>query len=170
MTNKHKNILLLLGFVMVIVLCYKLAFAKTFALKTTYNDLKHQEILFKNTPKQLSLLKQKQHYYDSILTKYQLNGTSVQNNLLQTITSFAKTNKLKVSGFLEPHVFDQNDIKIKTYQFTLEGNYNSILKLTHKLEQETKFGEIINIHFEKKKNFRTGKYYLQAFVLLKSFG
>ena len=170
MTNKTKNILLLLGFVVALVLCYQLAFSKTMALKANYTDLKHQEVLFENTPKQWSLLKQKQQYYDSILNKYQRNGTSLQNNLLQTITSFAESHKLKVSSFLEPHVYDQNDIKIKTYQFTLEGNYNAILKLMHKLEQETKFGEIINIHFEKKKNFRTGKYYLEASVLLKSFG
>jgi len=170
MTNKTKNIVLLSSFVVALLLCYKLALSKTLALRTTHNELNHQELLFKNTPRQLSLLKQKQRYYDSILTKYQRNGSSVQNNLLNTITSFAKSNNLKVIEFLEPHIYNQDDLNIKTYQFTLEGNFNAILKLTYKLEQQTKFGEIISINFEKKKNFRTGKYYLQASVLLKSFG
>ncbi len=35
--------------------------------------------------------------------------------------------------------------------------------------QQTKFGEIINLHLEKKINFKTGKKYLQASVLLRSF-
>jgi hypothetical protein len=170
MTSKTKNIGLILGFIIVLILSYQLAISKTFNLKKEYNDLKHQETLFENTPKQLSLLRQKEKYYDSLLTKYQLNGSSIQNNLLKTINTFAELNNLKVSGFLEPHVLKQNDLIIKTYQFTLEGNFNAILKLTYKLEQQTKFGEIINLHFEKKKNFRTGKYYLKAFVLLKSFG
>jgi hypothetical protein len=170
MTNKTKNIGLILGFVIVLILSYQLAISKTIDLKKEYNELKHQETLFKNTPKQLSLLRQKEKYYDSLLTKYQLNGSSLHNNLLKTINSFAQTNNLKVSGFLEPHVLNQNDLTIKTYQFTLQGDFNAILKLTHILEQQTKFGEIINLHFEKKKNFRTGKYFLQAFVLLKSFG
>lgn len=170
MTNKTKNIVLLSGFVVALLLCYKLAISKTLALKTNYNELNHQELLFKNTPRQLSLLKQKQRYYDSILTKYQRNGSSVQNNLLKTITSFAKSNNLKVIEFLEPHIYNQDDHNIKTYLFTLEGNFNAILKLTYKLEQQTKFGEIISINFEKKKNFRTGKYFLQASILLKSFG
>lgn len=169
MTNKTKNIGLLLGFFIVLILCYRLAIAKTFALKNEYNNLKQQELLFTNTPKQLSLLKQKQKYYDSILNKYQLNGSSLQNSLLKTINEFAVNNNLKVKGFLEPHIIKQNDLTIKTYRFTLEGDFNAILKLTHKLEQRTKFGEVINLHFEKKKNFRTGKYYLQAFILLKSF-
>jgi len=170
MTNKTKNILLLLGFLLALILCYQLAISKTFILKNEYNSLKQQQALFINTPKQLSLLKQKQKYYDSLLTKFQLGGSSIQNSLLKTINTFAKDNDLKVIRFLEPHVINRNDLTIKTYGFTLEGNYNAILQLTHKLEQETKFGEIINLHFEKKKNFRTGKYYLQAKVLLKSFG
>ncbi|GAA3647426.1 hypothetical protein [Flavivirga jejuensis] len=170
MTKKTKNILLLAGFLLVLVLCYQLSFSKTLDIKKEYHSLKAQEALFENTPKQVSLLKQKQKYYDSLLTKYQLNGSSVQNNLLKTINTFADNTNLKVVHFLEPHIINKNDLRINTYQFTLEGDYNHIIKLIHKLEQQTKFGEITNLHFEKKKNFRTGRYYLQAHILLKSFG
>lgn len=170
MNNKTKNILLLSGFLLTLVVCYRLAISNTLELKNQYNSLKQEKALFKNTPKQLSLLKQKLMYYDSILSKYQLNGSSIQNNLLKTINAFAESDNLKVIGFLEPHIIDQNGLIIKTYQFSIEGDFNAILKLAHKLEQQTKFGEIINLHFEKKKNFRTGKYYLQVKILLKSFG
>ena len=105
-----------------------------------------------------------------IKNKHQLNGSSVQNNLLKTINTFADSTNLKVVDFLEPHIISKNNLKINTYQFTLEGDFNAILKLIHKLEQKTKFGEIINLHFEKKTNFRSGKHFLQASVLLKSFG
>ena len=170
MSNKSKNIALIVGFLLLIVLSYKLAIAKTFELKGEYEQLKQKELVFKNAPKQLSLLKQKQRHYDSILAKYQLHKGSLQNNLLQTITVFAKAENIKVAGFKEPHLSAQNEMQIKTYQFTLEGNFNAILALIHKLEQQTKFGEIINLHFEKKKNFKSGRHYLQASVLLKSFG
>ncbi|GAA3614656.1 hypothetical protein Q4Q39_02600 [Flavivirga amylovorans] len=170
MTNKTKNILLIVGFLFTLILCYQLAISKTVLLKKEFNSLEMQEALFKDTPKQVSLLKQKQKYYDSILNKYQLNGSSVQNNLLKTINTFADSTNLKLVNFLKPHVIIKNDLKINTYQFTLEGDFNAILKLIHKLEQKTKFGEIINLHFEKKTNFRTRKSYLQASVSLKSFG
>jgi len=169
MKNKQRLIILLIGILVVAIVCYLFAISETIALKEQYTHLKQQEVLFKNTPKQLTLVKKKQQYYESILTKYQLNGSSVQNSLLQNITLFAKNNKLKVIDFTEPHVSSKNEISIKTYQFTLEGDYNKILSLIHKLEQETKFGEIINLHFKKEKNYRTGRYYLQAKVLLKSF-
>ena len=170
MTNKTKKILLVVGFLVALIICYQFAVSKTIDLKKEYNALKLQETLFENAPKQVSLLTQKQKYYDSVLNKYQLNGNSVQNNLLKTINAFADSTNFKVVNFLEPHIIIKNDLKINTYQFTLEGNFNAVLKLIHKLEQKTKFGEIINLHFEKKTNFRTGKRYLQAHVLLKSFG
>lgn len=170
MTYKSKNISLVVGFILVLILSYQLAISKTFTLRNEYYVLKKEALLFKNTPKQLSLLKQKQIYYDSLLHRYQIKGTSVQNNLLKTINTFTESNNLKVVRFLEPHAFKKNDLVIKTHQFTLEGDYNAILKLIHYLEQQTKFGEIINLHFQKKKNFKTGKFYLQADVLLKSFG
>ena len=170
MTKKTKNILLVLGFLLTLIICYQLAIVKTIELNTEYKGLKHQESFFKNTPKQVSILKQKERYYDSLLTKLQLNGSSIQNNLLKTINRYAELNNLKLISFLEPHTILKNDLTIKTYNFTLEGNYNNIINLIYQLEQKTKFGEVINLHFEKKKNFRTGKHYLQAKVLLKSFG
>ncbi|MFD0963851.1 hypothetical protein [Pseudofulvibacter geojedonensis] len=169
MKNKQQLIILLISIFIAAVVCYQFAISKTLVLKEQYIHLKQQEILFKNTPKQLTLVKKKQQYYDSILTKYQLSGNSIQNSLLKNITAYAKSNQLKVLDFVEPHVSSNNQVTIKTYQFTLEGDYNQILALIHKLEQETKFGEIINFHFKKEKNYRTGKHYLQAKVLLKSF-
>jgi len=170
MTYKTKNILLVVGFLFALILCYQMAISKTMALKNECSMLKQQEIFFENSPKQMSLLKQKQKYYDSLLNKYQLNGSSVQNNLLKTINTYADSTNLKVVSFLEPHSVFQNELEINTYQFTIEGDFNSILKLIHTLEQDTKFGEIINLHFEKKTNFRANTYYLQAHILLKSFG
>ncbi|WP_232735101.1 hypothetical protein [Olleya sp. Bg11-27] len=170
MNNKQKNILLLLGFVVLLFTCYQLAINKTIAEKQKFKELSKQVLLFKKAPKQLSLLKQKEAHYDSILTKYQLDGSSIQNNLLKVINSFSDANNLKVVNFLEPHTITQNDLTIKTYEFVVEGYYNDINQLIYQLEQKTKFGEIINLHFEKKKNFRTDRYYLQARVFVRSFG
>jgi len=161
--------LLVLGFVLALLICYKFAISNTIEQKRQYKLLSQEALLYKNAPRQLSLLRKKEVYYDSLLREYQLDGSSIQNNLLKTINMFAEENGLKVVNFLEPHVIEKNDLWIKTYEFVLEGDYNSINQLIYKLEQQTKFGEVISLHFEKKKNFRTGKHYLQARILLKSF-
>lgn len=170
MSSKTKTILLLSGFIIAIILCYNLAFSKTFIVKSTYDELIKEESFYKDAPKTLSVLKQKERYYDSLLTKYRLNEGSIQNTLLKTINEFAVENNLKVISFLEPHYFTDQDLMIKSYQFILEGDYNSIINFVYQLEQKTKFGEIINVNFEKKRNFRTGRDYLQAVIILRSVG
>ncbi|MCR8667498.1 hypothetical protein NO995_07390 [Aestuariibaculum sp. M13] len=167
---KTKSIWLIVGFILTLVLAYKLAISKTIAIRQEFNSLKNTSVLLEDTPRQMQILKQKQVYFDSILSKYRLNKGSIQNNLLQTINTYADSTDLKVINFIEPHTVPSNDLIINTYQFTLEGSYNSIIKLIYILEQETKFGEIINLHFEKKTNFKTSKQYLQAQILLKSYG
>ncbi|MEQ3663803.1 hypothetical protein [Olleya sp.] len=170
MSKKQKNILLILGFILALVICYQFAISKTLQQKKEFKILSQEELLFENAPKQLLLLKQKEVYFDSFLIKYQLDGSSIQNNLLKTINSLAKDTNLKVVSFLEPHIIIKNDLTINTYEFIVEGSYNEINQLIYRLEQQSKFGEIINLHFEKKKNFRSRKYYLEASVLLRNFG
>ncbi|MDG5490648.1 hypothetical protein [Psychroserpens sp. SPM9] len=170
MTQKTKNIILIGCFILLVWIAYQFAFSNTISVKQQYNSLKKEAAMFDNMPSQLSSLKQKEKYYDSLLVKFKLKGNSIQNIILKTINTYADSTNIKVNNFIEPHQIKQNDLTINTYQFTLEGNYNAIITLIHKLEQQTKFGEVINLDFKKKKNFKTGKYYLQAHVLLRSFG
>lgn len=167
MNKKQKNILLVIVFIITLFICYQLAIRKTLDQKRQFNVLNQEALLFKDGSKKLYLIKQKEHYYDSLLTKNQLYGSSVQNNLLKFINTFARKNNIKVISFLEPHKITKNGLTIKTYNFIVEGVYNDINGLLYELEQQTKFGEIISLHFEKKKDFRINKYYLQASVLLK---
>lgn len=170
MSNKAKNILIIIGFIMVLIIAYKLSISKTLEQKQLFNTLQKEVTLYENIPNQLLVLRQKQKHYDSLLNSYQFNGLSIQNNLLKTINSLAEQHRLQVISFVEPHKTQKNDLTISNYRFTLKGGYNAILQLVHALEQKTKFGEIINLEFEKKKNFKTNKFYLEAHVVLQSFG
>ena len=169
MTKKYKNLVLLVGFVLVLTLCYKLAIKNTLELKKKHTQLASENVLILKAPQQLKVLKQKTVYYDSLLEQYKLDKFSIQNNLLKVINEYATNNQLKVVDFIEPHLIITNDLIMNTYDFTLEGSYNSINQLIFLLEQETRFGEIVSLSFEKKKNYKTAAYYLQARVLLESF-
>ena len=170
MTKQQRNIALIVSFILTLILCYQLAIKNSLEIKKQHMHLVSEVESLKNAPQQLSLLKQKKVYYDSLLTTFQLNDSSIQNNLLKVINTYANSNNLKVIDFLEPHVSTIDELVINTYDFTLEGSYNSINQLVYYLEQQTKFGEVISLHFEKKKNHKTGRLYLQARVLLKNFG
>ncbi|WP_046758575.1 hypothetical protein [Kordia jejudonensis] len=170
MNSTLKNRLLVGGFIVLLFICYKFAVANTIALKQEYDKLSTQEALFNNIPKQIAILKKKEQYYDSLLTAYKIGGTSIQNNILNTVTSFSNKHNLKITSFSEPHTILEKSLRTNTYTFTVQGHFNSILQLIYTLEQKTKYGEVISVSYEKKKNYRTGTSYLQATILLQSFG
>ncbi|MEX0313981.1 MAG: hypothetical protein AB3N18_07370 [Allomuricauda sp.] len=163
---KNKNTLLLLGLGLVLVLCYKLAITKTLDLRKELLSLKEEERLYNNVPQQLSLLSRKEIHLDSVLQELNLNDTSLENDLLRLVNREVEKTNLKVIDFNPPHVSDINGTTTNTYNFTVRGSFNAIVKLIHTLEQQANFGQVAHLDFRKQKNYRTRKNYLEATVFI----
>lgn len=167
MSLKNKNIVLLIGVVLICFICYRIPIQQTINAKNDYGKLMEEQQLFSNIPLKISALNKENSYLDSILQKYQFSSdNSFQSNLLHSITAFSETHKLTVVSFEEPHVYINNKTTLKTYSFTFRGDYTNSLKLLHELEQLKKMGEILHVNFEKKKNYKTNKWYLETTILL----
>lgn len=166
MSIKKKNRFLVIGFAAMLILGYSLSIRDTLILKKHYQTSKAQETLFNNIPNRFNHLLQKEQYYDSLLTHYQIAETSIQNNLLKTIDRYAIDHALEVASFDEPHRFVNKNRKIHSYIFHVVGDFKSILGLAYQLEQRNKFGMIASLTFEKLKNYRTGKISLEAQFIL----
>jgi len=162
----NKNKLLFLGIVLLLFASYYMAIDKTLMLRKESQHLGTQVEQFKDIPKRLSILGQKNSYYDSILGNMNLADTSIQNNLLRTINHEASKNNIKVMDFNQPHIYQIGDNTLYTYSFNLSGNYTDILKVVHTIEQKGNFGEIKHVDFQKKKNYRTNRYSLAATVFV----
>lgn len=157
------------GSIILLILSYKLGIAKTIELANENKKLTQELVLVENMPKKLATLKRKNTYYQDLLDNYQLSGNSLQNSLLKTINRLSDSLNLKLVDFHEPHTLEENGLLQKTYMFSLQGSFINIQGLVYQLEQKTKFGEVINIHFERKKNYKLDKYFLEAKVMLLSF-
>lgn len=167
MSLKQKNIALISGFVILLWLTYQFSISNTLEAKHEYNALMNQKQLLSNLPKQIDYLKQQCVYYDSILEKNKITAeNSFQNNLLQIINSFALKKKLKIIAFNEPHEIIKNDAVLKTYIFTIKGSFNQILKLLNTLEQYGNYGKMTSVSFNKNKNYKTNKQFLECTVFL----
>ena len=166
MKSKKKIQLLIGGILLLLFVCYKLALQNTLDVKGEYNRLIASTESLKDTPKRLSLLHQKENYFDSILNQMDLGDTSMQNNLLRVLNEEGEKNNLKVIDFNQPHVFSSDGNELYTYSFVLNGNYNNILKTIYTLEQLGNFGDVVHVNFEKKKNYRTQRNSLTAKVLI----
>ncbi|MGX1931326.1 hypothetical protein [Flagellimonas sp. 2504JD4-2] len=166
---KNKNTMLLLGLFLVLLLCYKLAISTTLDLRKESLSLSEEERLFDNVPQQLSLLSKKEVHLDSLLQQLNLNDTSLENDLLRTVNREVEKNNLKVIDFNPPHVSELNGTITNTYNFTVRGPFNAIVKLIYTLEQQANFGQIAHLDFRKQKNYRSRKNYLEATVYIQRF-
>ncbi|WP_123772408.1 hypothetical protein [Zobellia sp. OII3] len=120
----------------------------------------------KDIPKRISLLSQKERYYDSLLIKMNLGNTSLGNNFLKVLNQEAAKNRVKVMDFNQPHIQKTDKSQLNTYSLKLQGNYTGILKTLYTIEQKGNFGDIVHLNFEKKKEYHKTKSYLQATIFV----
>lgn len=95
-----------------------------------------------------------------------LEDTSLQNNLLRVLNEEALLNNLDIIDFNQPHIHLNELNETHTFTFKLKGGYVDILKTIHALEQKGNFGKIVHLNFEKKKNYRTNRFSLNATVFI----
>lgn len=163
----QKNSILLLGFLLSLWVCFVLAITPTLELKSQVDVLKKKHFENQQILSNLNSLLLQKKQYDQLLEKHHLSSrTSLQNNLLEVINQFGKENKLSIISFNKPHSFNNKNTRFKTYSFKVRGSYSSILKLIHSLEQKYSFGKISSCSFEKKKNYRTYRSYLDCEIFI----
>ena len=161
-----KNKYLIFGILAMLVISYKLALENTIVAKMRYSENVEKQASISNLPKQLSMLSQKEQFLDKQLQELNLEDTSMQSSLLKFLNKQVRQHKVKVIDFNSPHIITTENEEIATYIFNLEGGYTNILKTLNSLENNGSFGSITHVGFEKKKNYRTKRTYLQAEVFL----
>ena len=167
MTDKQKNIALVIGFVFLLMISYVFSIQKTFDLKSRVKALKKEKELVSNASERIFSLQQENKYLDSILQQKELSiENSFQQTLLQKLNAFSKLETIEIISFDEPHVFNESKTNLMTYSFEVKGSFKALLKLLNTLEKQ-QLGKLLSINFEKKKNYRRnreeliGQFYIQ---------
>ncbi|QLG46769.1 hypothetical protein [Costertonia aggregata] len=169
MSSKQKNMVLLVAILFLLFLSYSLGISKTLEERKKYLALVEQENFVGEIPKLLSTQTKQEKYLDSILGAMNFNSNSIENDLLRILNLESKINNIKILDFNSAHLSSSDSIgKLITFPFTLEGNYDGILKIIYEIEHKNNFGEVMHLDLEKKKNYRTRKEFLTATVFLQS--
>lgn len=169
MNRKKRLMVALFGVIMALFLCYKLAISRTMELYGEFKTLQEEAVLADEIPQRLARLAQKEQQLDSAFDQMNLGNTSVENNLLKTISSESNNQSVRISDFEAKHSIVANNLAIDTYRFTLEGPFTDILKVLYVLEQKGGFGKTVHVDFFKERNFRTKKESLKGTVFLQQF-
>jgi hypothetical protein len=156
MTLNKKNKLLLVGFVIVLYICYSFAISNTVNYYKEYQTKQQEIAADSNMPKLVGQLIQKEKQLDQILSQYDVNiSESFQNDLLKKLTSYSDSYKLKIVDFQEPHTISQKGFTTTSYIFSLEGSFNGCLAVLNTIENNPSLGNIKHLNFVKKKNYKT---------------
>lgn len=157
MTDKQKNIGLIVGFILLLLISYQFSIRKTLDLKNRASVLTKEKELLSNASQRIFNLQQENRYLDSILQKKEISiENSFQQTLLQKINAYQKDVKVDIISFDEPHIFIRENTVLKTYSFEIKGNFSELLKLMNFLERQ-QLGKSISVNFEKKKNYRRNR-------------
>lgn len=151
-----KNKLLLLGFLIVLYVCYSFAISNTINYYKEYSNKQEEIAADKDMPQLVGKLIQKEKQLDQVLSGYNVNiSESFQNDLLKQLTSYSDSYKLKIVDFQEPHSITQKGFTTTSYIFSLEGSFNGCLAVLNKVENNPTLGSIKHLNFIKKKNYKT---------------
>lgn len=151
-----KNKLLLVGFLLVLYLCYSFAISNTINYYKEYKTKQDQIAADSDMPGLVAKLSHKEKQLDQILSVYDINiSESFQNDLLKQLTSYSDSFKLKIVDFQEPHSVTEKGYTVTSYIFSLEGSFNGCLAVLNKVENNPSLGLIRHLNFVKKKNYKT---------------
>ena len=170
MTLRKKNILLILGFIAMFFIAYKFAFSNTFELKKQLNEMQSRVNENNQLIPDIQNIGSRELYLDSIIEINRGTRTSGQNNLINILNNSSDSLKIKIDFFKEPHTqkgTDSTDTIITSYNFALEGNYNSIERILYIIETKSNIGKIDHIKFQEKKNYKQNRLFLRCEVLLR---
>ncbi len=169
MKQGTKNILLLAGFILILILAYNYSFSKTFEVKDRLNELNLQIAENSNRSFNQAELGGRELYLDSIINKGLAGSNSLQNNLLEVLNDYSTKFSFKIISFQQPHIYAFEDkTEITSFQFVLEGKYEALEKTLYELEKNYSFGSLAHISFEKKKNYKLNKVFLQCSVVMQN--
>lgn len=167
MKLNNKNKLLIVGFLIVLYICYSFAISNTINYYKEYKNKQEEITAYSNMPKLAGQLMQKEKQLDQVLVNYDVDvSESFQNDLLKQLTSYSETYRLKIVDFQEPHIITQKGFIITSYIFSLEGSFNGCLSLLNKIENTPSIGNIKHLNFVKTRNFKTNTDQLRVEVIV----
>jgi hypothetical protein len=131
--NINPKYLVIAGSIVLILICYQLAFKKTIEAYQSNRILKARLEQSSDLTYQPGYLNRKSKNLDLVLSRYQLDSASLRNNILSQVSKIAETEQVKLSGV------PTDDPLLHTGQFIIqrvdfEGSYTGLIKTLNHVE------------------------------------
>lgn len=168
MSANRKIWMLMAGCFLAFLLSYKFAFEKTILLAKEVSQLEQKAIGLSELASLNMQLSQREKQVDSILSSNNLKNTSIQNGLLNFLNDQKANSSIQIVAFEEPHRFESENGVLVSYSFNLTGDYDDILNLVYKLEQELSFGSVTSLKLKTKRDYKTRRTLLHCNIIIEN--
>jgi len=166
LTYKQK----LIGLVVLGVLLFLAANKRSFKVtKQAYNQVRQLEDKLDYVNSSTTDISQTQielQFYDKIIGKQGVAPEEIQQQILDFATSY---DNITVFNLDEIHLAQSNGFNVISNQLTLEGDFNSLLEIVYAFEKEFKFSNIVNVSFQKVKEYQTRKSKLRVKIIFQNY-
>lgn len=161
MTNKKKNLYLLVGTVLILLVAYQFSIKKTLNLRQA--NQQHQQAIVRAMNIDTDIEK-----YQAQLANFNTNAVTSysQENLLELLSTFCLEHDLLIKDFPEPNQYEESTYDIIANQIEVEGRFTDIVELIYDLEYIHKIGSIVSLKYQSAYNRQEKKQYLTAKITL----
>jgi hypothetical protein len=146
----YKKKLKILGivFILVMFICYKLAFSKTIEQYSSFKTQYKLNASLNNQGSSFQTLKMKERKINEFFNQFVLDTIQNEKNFLFVCGEFCKTNNIKIKEYTPYNISTGSNLKTVTKSVTVEGDFRSILNLIYYLETQKKIGHLISANFK----------------------
>lgn len=167
LTYKTKFIAVIVGFILVVLACYKKTYKHMFAAKKELNTVEQKLVNTDDSYSIVSNLKYDITQLDNLIGGQTKNPQFVQQDILDFIS---KTNyKVDIVSIEDMHIYEGEEFNVFTNQIEVEGSYEALVKLLHQIETYFKNSRVTNTSFYSRKNYKTKRKQLFLKIILRNY-
>lgn len=160
---RTKNIVLAVGFIVVVVLVYFVSFSRTISLYQENERLVRAESNKGNLPLKIASLNKKIQKTDSLIEISQVN---YQTRLMNTLGDRTKARRVKLTSIQDESFKQFDGLPYETFKITFQGKFVNLVKLLNDIEGNFGLGIVQSVNFRKVTDKRTKQVSLYLDVYL----
>lgn len=162
---KQKTKLLLAGFGVALLLCYKLSFQNTISLISQYNEHNVPEGELQEKLNSYDQLNARNNRLNQLIT-VSGNNKNYEQQILQSITGYCTKYKVELKNYTPFNSYVYENMNVSTQMFTIEGGFNHMLRCINDLENGSIPLKIAAISFKTSSTFSNDTPHLTANLYL----
>lgn len=163
-TYRQKNLAILLGFALFLLVGYFLSFRKTFTLYQETSRLEQQLANSEDLPRRLSEAKRVAHRLEE--TFQQESPERLETQMLSAVTEACSQHRVTLISKERSTRFEEEEATVVTYPYVLEGSFARLVQTLSALKDRLQGSRVMSVRYVQDRDRETRRNYLRAYVYI----